>query len=265
MREQRLVFGEDPELYDRARAGYADAVVDRVLDFAGLAGGVGHSILEVGAGTGKATVAFAARGFRVLALEPSAEMAAVARRNCGPFPEVEFVQTGFEDWPVRVAGFDLVVSAQAWHWVDPAGRAAKAAEALVGGGSLALLWHRTAWSDEPLREEMDEIYRRLVPDLRAANPGCPGVGTRHEDGGVLEEIAATGLFERPEERVHPWPFRFTADGLVALLATQSNHRLLPDDQRAALFTAIHDLVERHGGSVVIPHDTWMVLARRRAR
>jgi ubiquinone/menaquinone biosynthesis C-methylase UbiE len=86
MRQQRLVFGEVAELYDRARAGYPEALIDDVISFAG---GDGPSLraLEVGAGTGKATMGFATRGLEILALEPSADMAAVARRNCQQFPK----------------------------------------------------------------------------------------------------------------------------------------------------------------------------------
>ena len=75
MRQQRLVFGEVAELYDRARAGYPEALIDDVISFAG---GDGPSLraLEVGAGTGKATVGFASRDLEILALEPSADMAA---------------------------------------------------------------------------------------------------------------------------------------------------------------------------------------------
>ena len=71
MREQRLVFGEVAELYDGARAGYSEAVVDDVLHYLG-GDSRARRALEVGAGTGKATVAFAARGLAIVALEPSA-------------------------------------------------------------------------------------------------------------------------------------------------------------------------------------------------
>src|ERR1039458_4096462 len=81
-REQRFIFGEVAELYDRARAGYSATLVDDVLSFVGVDSDRLRA-LEVGAGTGKATVAFAVRGLEILALEPSLEMATVARRRVG--------------------------------------------------------------------------------------------------------------------------------------------------------------------------------------
>jgi SAM-dependent methyltransferase len=89
--ERRLSFGEVAELYDRARPSYPEALVEDLIELAGAG-----TALEVGAGTGKATVLFGQRGVSVLALEPSAEMAAVARRRCARFPEVSIQQVEFE-------------------------------------------------------------------------------------------------------------------------------------------------------------------------
>jgi 16S rRNA A1518/A1519 N6-dimethyltransferase RsmA/KsgA/DIM1 with predicted DNA glycosylase/AP lyase activity len=82
------------ELYDRTRPSYPSALVADVISIADL--GASERLLEVGAGTGKATLVFASRGFPVLAIEPSPEMAAIARRNCGPYPGVRIEQSDFE-------------------------------------------------------------------------------------------------------------------------------------------------------------------------
>src|SRR5579864_279036 len=101
---RRLAFGEVAELYDASRPSYPSKLIDDVLTLAqigpapGDAPGRHRQILEVGAGTGKATTLFASRGVGVLAIEPSEQMAAVARRNCASFPEVEIVETDFECW-----------------------------------------------------------------------------------------------------------------------------------------------------------------------
>lgn len=68
-------------------------------------------MLEVGVGTGKATVPFAATGVSLLGLEPDPAMAALAARNCAGCPNVAIVTSSFEDWPVERSAFDLVLSA----------------------------------------------------------------------------------------------------------------------------------------------------------
>ncbi|MFZ1996994.1 MAG: class I SAM-dependent methyltransferase, partial [Solirubrobacteraceae bacterium] len=135
MRERRLVFGEVAELYDRHRPTYPPALIDDLIAAAGLDGS--QPVLEVGAGTGKATVLFAVRGIPVVAVEPSAEMAAVAGRNGGRFAHVEIEQSDFETWDPRARRFPLVFSAQAWHWVTPAVGRVKARDVLLPRGILA--------------------------------------------------------------------------------------------------------------------------------
>ena len=89
--ERRLAFGDVAQLYDRARPSYPSELIDDVLAFSGAA--PGDRALEVGAGTGKATVRFAERGLEVLALEPSPGMAAVASRSCAPHGNVTIEQS----------------------------------------------------------------------------------------------------------------------------------------------------------------------------
>src|SRR5207244_6453723 len=112
----RTSFDRNAELYDAARPPYPDALVDEAVVRSGIP--AGGRILEIGAGTGKATVPFARRGYAILALEPGANLAAVLRRNAAAFPAVRIEATIFEAWRVEDRSFDLVISAQAFHWVD---------------------------------------------------------------------------------------------------------------------------------------------------
>src|SRR5262249_19594146 len=131
-REPRLVFGQVAERYERVRPSYPNALVDEVTALAGEG-----RALEVGAGTGKATLMFAQRGVAVHAVEPSAEMASIARRRCADFPEVTIEESDFEDYDGDRHAFALVFSAQAWHWVSPDVKYVRAREALSNGGLLA--------------------------------------------------------------------------------------------------------------------------------
>src|SRR4029079_16021192 len=62
-RPLRAIFDEDAERYDRARPGYP---AELFADLAALTGlRPGDRVLEVGPGTGQATVPLAKRGYRV--------------------------------------------------------------------------------------------------------------------------------------------------------------------------------------------------------
>jgi 16S rRNA A1518/A1519 N6-dimethyltransferase RsmA/KsgA/DIM1 with predicted DNA glycosylase/AP lyase activity len=78
------------------------------------------SVLEIGCGTGQATLPLARRGYRVLCVELGENLAAVARRNLKPYPRVEVRTADFEGFPLPEGAFDLAVSATAFHWLNPA-------------------------------------------------------------------------------------------------------------------------------------------------
>ena len=72
-------FGQVAELYARSRPGYLPQVFDDLIRLSGLP--EGGDILEIGPGTGQATVPLAERGYRVTGVEPDAAMAAKAQRR----------------------------------------------------------------------------------------------------------------------------------------------------------------------------------------
>jgi SAM-dependent methyltransferase len=126
-------------LYDEARPGYQERLFD---DLASLSGtGPGSRVLEIGCGTGQATLPLARRGYRLLCVELGANLAAIARSKLTGYPGARVLASSFEDWVAEEGAFNLVVSATAFHWVDPAVRYRKSALALRQGGSLALIWN----------------------------------------------------------------------------------------------------------------------------
>jgi ubiquinone/menaquinone biosynthesis C-methylase UbiE len=248
-REQRVVFGEIAQQYDEARPSYPDEVFDVVMSYGGLA--AGDDALEIGAGTGKATQSFMARGMRVHALEPSAGMAEVLRAK-----GVEVDETTFEDWPLREGAFRLVYAAQAWHWVFGDDRYAKVGQVLAPGGTVALFWNRGRPHPEPFKTGNDEIYRRLAPEM------TDSVGEHWTPEVLIGDFAACGAFEPVVERTVPWETSYTSAEWTRLLGTHSDHRMLPDDKRTQLHAEIGALIDAHGGTLACVYDTLLYLARR---
>jgi SAM-dependent methyltransferase len=261
--QRRLAFGSVAELYDSARPSYPAALIDEVLELAPEAGL--RRALEVGSGTGKATVLFAQRGVPVLGLEPSAGMAAIARRNCERFESVRIEESEFETWEPRGERFPLLFSGQAWHWTAPEVRYVKAKEVLEPGGLLAPFWNRPVWARSTLREQLDQAYQRAVPELTPgeSRPMHPGrwapepLGTNWD-----EEIGGSDGFERPEVRSYEWRATYTTEEYLRLLQTHSDHIVLADDRRAALLDAVGEVLERNGGGLELDYIASLCLAWR---
>ena len=240
------------------RPGYLRAVFEELAEFGQL--GPGSRILEIGCGTGQATLPLAQRGFRVTAVEVGAELAAIARRKLAPFPGVEVVVSAFKDWPVPHDEFDAVVSATAFHWLDPAVRVARSAAVLRPSGTLAIIGtEHIAGGDTAFFAEVQACYERwdpsTPPGLRLQNPSeIP------RDSAELDE---SGLFEPVVFHRHEWTETYSASAYRDLLLTYSGHRALESDRREHLLDCITGLIEsRYGGSITKCYLTELRLARR---
>jgi SAM-dependent methyltransferase len=121
------VFNEVAEEYDRHRPAYPDALIDQACEVGGL--GPGATVLEIGCGTGQLTRSLLARGLQVTAIEPGERLIARARDQLGNAGEVSLPH----------AHYSAAFSASAIHWVDPDVSWRTTADALVDGGTLALV------------------------------------------------------------------------------------------------------------------------------
>jgi len=247
---RRTSFDARAGLYDAVRPSYPDALADDVMARAG------RRVLEIGAGTGKATAVFARRGASILAIEPGPELAAVLRRNLAGC-DVTVEQVTFEAWPIE-RRFDVVMAAQAIHWIDPAVRYAKPADVLGPGGTLAVVYNETEGFEHGLGDALEAAYARWGP-LSSEPPGDDPVGdaVRMRSG----EIAASGRFERPEVLRYPWTAIYTTERYLDLLDTYSDHALLAPDRRGPLYQAIADAIERSGGALEIRYVSLAIVAR----
>jgi len=266
--ERRLSFGSVAEQYDRHRPGYPSEMVDDVLEYAGAE--PGDRILDVGAGTGRATLLFAQRGMRLTALEPDPGMAAVASQQAASAGlTVETVNADFEAADLPESSFRVLISGTAWHWVTPGLRNRLAARVLMPGGALAPFWNRPQWPGNPLRSAFDAVYRD-VEERFAAHPSGPmnPFGAPAEIKGASEwhelEFRGDRDFTDIDAREYRWAQRYTTEEYLALLGTHSDHILLPGPARERLFAGIGAAIDATGGNFELTYETLLCLARRRA-
>ena len=242
-------FGEAADQYERARPTYPVELVDALM------ADEPRRVLDVGCGTGKAGRLFAARGCDVVSVEPDARMAAVARGH-GLLVET----ATFEEWDAAGRTFDLVVSGQAWHWVDPEVGTAKAAAVLRPEGSLGIFWNYVHLEDE-MRAALTAVYEaNALTELDKY-----ALGTRARDAHAFRDaLASSRRFAAPWIRQFDWDRRMSRDDWLDFLPTQGEHRLLPTDQRARLLEGLAEAIDGLGGSVLVHWETELVVTRRLA-
>ena len=243
-REQlRTTFESVAERYDAARPTYPQALFDDLAELAAIPKG-GH-ILEIGPGTGKASVALAARGYELVGVELGPQLAEVARRNLAPFAQAQIVVGDFEEWEPFEPDerFDAVVAFTALHWIAPDVRYAKPARLLRSGGALAVIEtkHVLPADADPFWTDVQADFDAIVPHPENRPPLAP-----EDVGDLREEIEASGLYRDVEVRRHFWDVEYGPDEYVAVLGTYSVNLALPAAQRDELFARIHARIARQG-------------------
>jgi SAM-dependent methyltransferase len=272
------VFNDVAEEYDRHRPAYPEALIDRACEVGGL--GPGATVLEIGCGTGQLTRSLLARGLRVTAIEPGELLIARARDQLCSAGDVEFVNRRLEEAPLPHAHYSAVFSASAIHWVDPDVGWRTIADALVDGGTLALVSYfglkepRSAGDQQAVRAAIATVAPELAaewPTYRDLDGTLGGFDQRR--GNVSEvwawlgdyELArgyAADLFDDAQLCAVPTPLEHTADALNALLGTMSFWARLSPRQRDALCAENHALHRRLGRPIRSSTVACLLTARR---
>lgn len=256
-RRLRASFDLIAQRYDAVRPRYPRALVDDLVSFAGLCWGA--RVLEIGCGTGQLTVDLASRGLDVTAVELGPALAAIARRNVAPFPQVRVVVGAFEEYLVPDP-VDAVVAATSFHWLPPDVRIPRSVAALRPRGALAVVdVKHVAGGTQAFFDAMQNCYLRYFPGTK---PGFR-LPADNEVPAAYPEFDDTPLLGPVLRRRHTWEVTYSSDGFQALLATYSNHLDLSADHLKKLLACIGALIEgRFDGTVTMRYLAELVVARR---
>lgn len=246
----KATFDTVADRYDDSRPDYPDALFDELMSIAGLASGA--RLLEVGAGTGKASRPLAERGFAITCLEPGPRLAAEARRRLAHYPQVRVIETTFEDWkPGPTERFDLAFAATAWHWIDPTVGYRLAWQVLRPNGHLAI------WSaGHVLPTDGDQFFHEIQPVYDDIGEGLPPGADFPVPGRlptIQDTIDATGLFGVEATAEFIWARRYTAEQYVSLLETFSGHIDMAQWKRARLYSEVRRLLAARSDGTLLRH------------
>ena len=249
-------FDQVAELYDATRPSYPDSLISRIEDFARLDSLA--LLLEVGTGTGKATLAFARRGFRILGLEPGRSLARIARSRLAAFTAVQIETTSFEDWNAPSGAFDMAFVAQAFHWLSP-DRVQRFARVLRRSGTLAIFGNVPTIPSGDLRGAIQRVYHQHAPTLNQRDDPAAWYGSAA--GPILDELQASSMFEDIQYEAYSWERILTSGDYCRLLRTYSDHATLPAEQLSHLLAVMSDVIDDHGGNITVHYRTGLFLAR----
>ena len=255
LEQRRNWYSPVANVYYDARPKYPKQLIDRAIVVAQLSSDA--SILEIGCGPGNATVAFAQFGFSMTCLEPNPDFCRIVERNCLPYPKVAIHNTSFEEWELEAKQFNAVLSANAFHWISPELRYAKAASALQDNGFLILLWNLTPEPKYEVYQEIEEVYQAYAPSfVRYEGAEVQAEILR----GFGQEVLDSGYFGELAVEQTACEVTYSVDDYLKLLSTR---RGLEPKAEELLFSGLREKLEQIGDSVQLSFLSAVQVARKR--
>ncbi|MEB3179453.1 MAG: class I SAM-dependent methyltransferase [Nostocaceae cyanobacterium] len=230
------------DAYNSVRPRYPKKIISRVVELAQFSEDT--TILEIGCGPGTATVAFAELGFSMVCLEPSKEACQLARQNCTNYPDVEIVNTTFEEWDLGERKFNAVVAATSFHWIAPEIRYRKVSNTLEENGYLILLWNTPVLPN-------NEVYQALQPVYQTHNPS---LGQYHAQERVnqeenirkfAEDVIDSRLFKDLVSEQVKCEVTYSIDDFLTLLGTYSPYIALEPENRISLLDSLREVLQNN--------------------
>ena len=260
-KELGATFDTEASKYDKMRPGYADELFQAIFEYVKI--GEGSRVVEVGSGSGQATLPVLKTGCELTSVEYGENFSRILMEKFGGYKGFKVITGKFEDVDLEDDAYDLVFSATAFHWVPEEIGYPKVYSALKPGGAFARFANRPRNSQNApeLAAEINALYEEYYNKAYDIKSGTKKWFTEEKAKEISQIPAKYGftditykLFYR--ERV------FTADEYIQLLGTYSDHIAIEETIRNEFFSNIAAAINRHGGKIIISDTMDLELARK---
>ena len=241
-RKESEMFNQMADYYDKYRPSYPQEIVDIIINTADLH--FGSRLLEIGAGSGKATEQFSEYGFEITCIEPGGDLAYIGSEKTKD-KNINFVVSRFEDYLAPAEYYDAIFSAQAFHWIAQPEGYRKCAIALKNGGYLAEFWNIDVYREN----ETDLEFMKFINKYGGWVSILSDKEYMSRSKNISNGIVDSGLFSQPEIFRINWLKKYTAEEYFGFLNTGNVFVQQSDDIKKKCYTDLIKFAEKSYGSI----------------
>jgi len=249
------------ENYHSVRPGYPAPLFDDIKEVCAV--DKDSYLLEIGAGSGIATVELEKFGCNIVAIEPGSQLAGIAREQTKTSKKIEVFEGTFENFrPDRK--FNAVLAFTAFHWLGEGDRYSHVLDMLDRSGSLVLVWNSFFQSDSYAVREVNKAYRTYLPDVYPDESSVADVNEKvlSKLNGREQEVMASRSFDAVYLRKFITTYNYNEQTYAKLLNTYPKIVELEDRRREEFLSTVSSIVKRHG-KLSVPVLTTLIICRRR--
>ena len=252
----RKTFNDDVCNYDEARPNYPDELFETIFNYSKLP--EKSPVLEIGIGTGQATLPFLQKNMSVSAVELGDRLAAYCKGKFAKYKNFSIINDDFLKVALPENAFDLVYSATAFHWIDEKQGFEKIHKLLRSGGAVALFWNHPFVSRESDITNLAscEVYRKYRPAQKAIREFSSTDTLRYV--GLLEKYGFKDIETKLFKRIRT----LSTEEYLNLINTYSDHRAQPEKIRREFERDMKKAIDNAGGKINIYDTIDLYLAKK---
>lgn len=252
-RKTKFVFRKISKTYDKFRETYPKRLFDDAISLAKLE--TSSKTLEIGSGTGKATLPFAKLSSSMVCIDANQEQINEAIENLSECKSIRYICGSFEEVKLPWDSFDFIFAAQAWHWINPRTGYAKVERLLKDNGIFAIFWKLQDGDQSKLVRKIDELYIKHCPKWN---------GYMLSAKRVRKEISTVKAFSLLTVREYKSKRNYTKNELIGLASTYSFVATLKESKRQVLFNQLFDLLKGRKEPIAIPYKYTLMIFKKTA-
>ena len=203
--------------YHFGRTDYPQKLINDIVKLSGIQ--KDSLLLDIGCGTGKSTLPFVKKGYKILGIDISQDMLRVAKRISRKYETAQYKKISFENAKLPQGSFDLLLFGSSIHWTDKTITYKKIVELLKKDGTVAIFWKLIDHDSNKFLLKIRSLFVKHCPGYYHAAPSK--TRAKRSVKIVTERLIKSNYFTKPIVKKYASLETYTKKNFVNLVNSYS--------------------------------------------
>lgn len=251
----KLTFNDNAMNYDTIRPTYPSELFEDIWAYSDLSSN--SKALEIGIGTGQATLPFLNKNINVTGIDIGNNLCEFVKEKFKDYSNFDIINNDFTENEFEENHFDLIYCATAFHWL-PENALDKCKSILKDNGTIALFWNH------PYPNRMDDESNRINREIYSKYRPNDKEQIEFTEKDCDKKISQLKLFgyKNIECKLYHGVRTLTSNEYIRLLNTYSDHIAMPNEIKKQFDNDMKNSLDKIGGTINIYDTIDLYLAKK---